>query len=425
MPYKNNLSFLLHIYLSLTFKVPFIVFCENHQLFCFRSPVRTPKEDKEDWKLFQSLTSGVDSLIQEKKSKLEELKQESYFQKKQSQPEEDRDKGAKKKKWINLDAAGFEDFDGTISGEEEEDLKPVHREDKKEDQPDKKEGEEDEEEGDKLPEGFVDIPEDEPVDLDAEEDIFNTDFVDAVTSGDVKLAVIPDSPVYDDDPFNTGFAEEIVKKDKEEKRREASRIKFTGLSSVADVLSGKADKVDSSLVELTVKQKRRRANRINLIAEKQTDVTAREDIGTFGNDNSSSSAATAEQKDIFSELDTENAVQVGDLLSTSQEPCAAVVPISAKSGEGQANTSSGNSGLLDLAEFEDFCGQKGEASLTSNVAILAGEFSKPAEEEVDDFDAAFDALAQVIDHHVDGLLVSILYLIFSIEQNSLELVVFI
>ena len=276
-----------------------------------------------------------------------------------------------------------------------------------------------------MPEGFVDIPEDEPVDLDAEEDIFNTDFVDAVTSGDVKLAVIPDSPVYDDDPFNTGFAEEIVKKDKEEKRREASRIKFTGLSSVADVLSGKADKVDSSLVELTVKQKRRRANRINLIAEKQTDVTAREDIGTFGNDNSSSSAATAEQKDIFSELDTENAVQVGDLLSTSQEPCASVVPISAKSGEGQANTSSGNSGLLDLAEFEDFCGQKGEASLTSNVAILAGEFSKPAEEEVDDFDAAFDALAQVVDHHVDGLLVSILYLIFSIEQNSLELVVFI
>ena len=97
LPYKNNLSFLLHIDLSLTFKIPFIVFCENHQLFCFRSPVRTPKEDKEDWKLFQSLTSGVDSLIQEKKSKLEELKQESYFQKKQSQPEEDRDKGAKKK----------------------------------------------------------------------------------------------------------------------------------------------------------------------------------------------------------------------------------------------------------------------------------------------------------------------------------------
>ena len=33
--------------------------------------------------------------------------------------------------------------------------------------------------------------------------------------------------------------------------------------------------------------------------------------------------------------------------------------------------------------------------MTSNVAILAGEFAKPLEEEEDDFDAAFDALAQV------------------------------
>ena len=103
--------------------------------------------------------------------------------------------------------------------------------------------------------------------------------------------------VYDDDPFNTGFADAIVKKDKEEKRREASRIKFTGLSSVADVLSGRAEKVDESLVELTVKQKRRRANRINLIAEKETDITARENIGTFG---SEPAKAETEQRDIFS-----------------------------------------------------------------------------------------------------------------------------
>ena len=51
-----------------------------------------------------------------------------------------------------------------------------------------------EEEGEKNPAGYVDIPEDEPIDFDAEEDIFNTDFVDAVNRGDVKLAVIPDSP---------------------------------------------------------------------------------------------------------------------------------------------------------------------------------------------------------------------------------------
>ena len=90
--------------------------------------------------------------------------------------------------------------------------------------------------------------------------MFNTDFVDAITSGDIKLAVIPDDPVYDDDgddPFNTAYAEEIVKTDKEKKRKEASRLKFSGLSSVADVLSGKTDKLDKELIEVTVKSKRR------------------------------------------------------------------------------------------------------------------------------------------------------------------------
>ena len=361
-----------------------------------RSPGRTPKEESEDWKLFQNLASGVDSLVLQKRSELEELKQVSFFQKKQAKAEEEEEnekEGArrKKKKWIDLDAAGFEDHEGTLSGEDDDELKPEdHHEDKKEGEEGQQgEDKEEEEEGEKVPAGFVEIPEDEPIDLEAEEDIFNTDFVDAVAN--VKLAVIPDSPVYDDDPFNTGFADEIVKKDKEEKRREASRIKFTGLSSVADVLSGKADKVDSNLVEHTVKQKRRRANRINLIAEKETDVTAREDIGTFGGTETSS--GTAEQKDILGELDSAD-VPTGDLLSSQEPSSATLVPVATKSADADSGKS-GKSALLDLAEFEEFTGQNRESSLTSNVAILAGEFAKPAEEEEDDFDAAFDALAQV------------------------------
>ena len=42
-------------------------------------------------------------------------------------------------------------------------------------------------------------------------------------------------------------------------------MKFTGLSAVADVLSGKTEKLDKSAVEHAVKKKRRRANRINLM----------------------------------------------------------------------------------------------------------------------------------------------------------------
>ena len=35
--------------------------------------------------------------------------------------------------------------------------------------------------------GLVEIPEDDPIDLDEEEDLFNTAHVDAVISGDIKL----------------------------------------------------------------------------------------------------------------------------------------------------------------------------------------------------------------------------------------------
>ena len=44
--------------------------------------------------------------------------------------------------------------------------------------------------------GLVDVPEDDPFDLDEEEDLFNTDAVDAVLAGDVKLAVIPGLTTY-------------------------------------------------------------------------------------------------------------------------------------------------------------------------------------------------------------------------------------
>jgi hypothetical protein len=54
--------------------------------------------------------------------------QVSFFQKKQVKPGEEEDEKAKKKgkkkKWINLDAAGFEDYEGAISGDEEEEVKP-------------------------------------------------------------------------------------------------------------------------------------------------------------------------------------------------------------------------------------------------------------------------------------------------------------
>ena len=98
--------------------------------------------------------------------------------------------------------------------------------------------------------------------------------------------------------------------------KEASKLKFTGLSNVADVLAGKKDKVDKDLIDVTVKSKRRRANRINLIAEDQSDVTKVEDIGTIVQ-----KSPGDEQKDFLTTADNALApVPVGDLLSASPSP---------------------------------------------------------------------------------------------------------
>ena len=95
--------------------------------------------------------------------------------------------------------------------------------------------------------------------------------------------MIPDDPIFDDgedDPFDTNIAvvKKIVKEEEQKKKKEDTRLKFTGLSAVADVLSGKSEKVDPSVVEHAVKRKRRRANRINLIGDDASAVTAVEEI---------------------------------------------------------------------------------------------------------------------------------------------------
>ena len=160
---------------------------------------------------------------------------------------------------------------------------------------------------------------------------------------------------------------------------------------ISDVLSGKADKVDPSLIEHSTKRKRRRANRINLIGEKEKDLTKRDQIGVIDDTKDS------DQVDILTTVEikvegvegSNQEVEVANLLCSTPSPLPASTPDSAKKSSEKQEDS-----LFDLAEFEVLDKDTSGAHLTSNVAILAGEFSKPVEEEEDDFDAAFDALAQ-------------------------------
>ena len=100
------------------------------------TPVKT--HDTDDWKLFASLTAGADALIKKKKEDLDDIKQDSYFQKKpdpveSSEPStevEDKRKKKKGKKWVDLDKAGFDDIDGSVSGTDDEEEEEVEKDTK-------------------------------------------------------------------------------------------------------------------------------------------------------------------------------------------------------------------------------------------------------------------------------------------------------
>merc|ERR1712013_313294 len=122
-------------------------------------------------------------------------------------------------------------------GEEEVDTKEVTPE-IQEKLPSEEEQEEEEEEKEKE-------DKEETQEEENEDDIFNTEFVDETLAVlDLKLAVIPDSPVEEeDDIFDTKYATDIVEK------AESNKIKFGCISAAADVLTGKASNVDKTAVQ--------------------------------------------------------------------------------------------------------------------------------------------------------------------------------
>ena len=112
-----------------------------------------------------------------------------------------------------------------------------------------------------------------------------------------------------------------------------------------------------------------------------------------------------EECDILTALDPLLApVPLGNLLTATPSP----IPVSPGGvvTEGSSNSEkTKDPNALDIKAFEILDTSNTKQELTSNIAILAGEFTKAAEEEADDFDAAFDALAQesVTKHKLEEL----------------------
>ncbi|KAL6266904.1 hypothetical protein P5V15_003729 [Pogonomyrmex californicus] len=184
----------------------------------------------DEWEKFQALTAGVDSVLKKTQDDLDRIKSTSFFQRKapleEKRPEEaakqEDSKKSSSKRWVGFDEEGnpIEAAPPEIGGQRKKGDKPLINED-----------------------GFVDIPEDEDEQEDsADEDIFDTTYVDVLQNIDVQLAYIPDSPTEEeagDDPFDTTNADKVLR------TVDKKGNKLVSLGNAVEVLSGRIDYVST------------------------------------------------------------------------------------------------------------------------------------------------------------------------------------
>lgn len=200
----------------------------------------TEKSNEDDeWAKFKALTSGVDTILHKTQDELDRIKKESFYQRLPS--------AAEKKK------------------QEEEEAKRRETERLEEE---KRKAAELEAQRDKLAEAVVELSESEGEDVAEVDDIFVTEYVDAITSGEVQL-VIPDSPVldFDDgpDPFDTAYAEKvIVGADKAKGNK-----KLVSLGAAVEVLSGRVER--EKALELAKPKRKLRKGIKNLLLSESID----------------------------------------------------------------------------------------------------------------------------------------------------------
>ncbi|KAL7306457.1 hypothetical protein TKK_0001871 [Trichogramma kaykai] len=180
-----------------------------------------PATNNDEWSKFAALTSGVDSILKKTQDDLDRIKSTSFFQRKAVEPEPDPEEApevVKRKEELAKRYAGFDKDGNPIEIKEDEDKVAL-----------------------KVNEdGIVELPEDDEAHEDsAEEDIFDTTYIDALQNIEVQLAYIPDSPTQEelgDDPFDTTNADVVLKTvDK------TTGKKLVSLGNAVEVLAGRID----------------------------------------------------------------------------------------------------------------------------------------------------------------------------------------
>jgi hypothetical protein len=241
---------------------------------------------------------------------------------------------------------------------------------------------------------FIDpdtLPETEELD----DNLFDTSYLDAIASGEIQLAYIPESPTEEegDDPFDTSAVADVVKRIEEAEKREKRQV---NLGSAVDVLSGKAAPTLESRPRPKAgessKKARARPRAVNL-------------LGDFDSESgicvSSGSVASLPDSDAPKYL-------LDELLSSSpvkdvglESPLLEKVDLLVKAGA-LSNETTENKGNEVNDSFKDILGEFDVILSASSVddsvktlpttAILASILKPPTPED-DEFDAEFAALA--------------------------------
>lgn len=195
-------------------------------------------EGQEEWQKFKAITAGIDDILKKTQGDLDRIKTNSFFQKKPTQTElkaaEDKREAEKKAILEEKERLKAEEEARTAAKAKEEAAASA------------------------LAEEESSSEESEHVD-----DIFDTSYVDAITSGEVKLAYIPESPTEKEaefDPFDTSIVDKVIQPNPSKKNK-----RYISLGCAVEVLSGKEVDINPEVFRSTAVRKRPKP--VNLLLE--------------------------------------------------------------------------------------------------------------------------------------------------------------
>jgi len=194
------------------------------------------KDGQEEWQKFKAITAGIDDVLKKTQGDLDRIKTNSFFQRKPTQTElkaaEDKLEAEKKEKLKEEALLKAEVETAAKAVEEPAACKQVEEESSSEES-------------------------------DNGDDIFDTSYVDVITSGEVKLAYIPESPTEEStefDPFDTSIVDKVIQPNPSKKNK-----RYISLGCAVEVLSGKEVDIDPQVFRSTAVRKRPKP--VNLLLE--------------------------------------------------------------------------------------------------------------------------------------------------------------